>query len=386
MTIDDIDLIEINEAFASVVAAGGASWSPTWTASTSTAARSRSAPARLDRRPPDTTLLHELERLARRPAQDDVLRRRFGHGNPDPEGLNPSTDSRPRGPAWCRPSSLLRRRRPRRRRRRRGDHRRPRSSPARTTSFRPTRSARAPTRRSRPRPSSASGSTRTTSASLRRGRSCFCRGGRPSDARVRRFGGEVVIPTLREQLADLRAPTPPARTTTCRDLRSRRARNRAAGGRSGAVQRQRHRQAGADGGAPARARIRILQLQAHTPDRDRSERLRPRADQGRSEDRQADQERGPIDPETDRRGSRLDPYQALARAICGQQLSTKAARSIWEKACRVRRKTPSSKQVLDADPQSCVSGPLLVQGLLLPRPGRAREDGARPRTPSPARR
>ena len=31
MTIDDIDLIEINEAFASVVAAWAASWSRTWT-------------------------------------------------------------------------------------------------------------------------------------------------------------------------------------------------------------------------------------------------------------------------------------------------------------------------------------------------------------------
>src|SRR3954453_22210719 len=40
---------------------------------------------------------------------------------------------------------------------------------------------------------------------------------------------------------------------------------------------------------------------------------------------------GPIDPETDRRGSRPDPYEALARAIVGQQLSTKAARSIWER-------------------------------------------------------
>src|SRR3954464_13341981 len=41
------------------------------------------------------------------------------------------------------------------------------------------------------------------------------------------------------------------------------------------------------------------------------------------------EERGPIDPEIDRRGSRPDPYEALARAIVGQQLSTKAARSIW---------------------------------------------------------
>jgi DNA-3-methyladenine glycosylase II len=43
------------------------------------------------------------------------------------------------------------------------------------------------------------------------------------------------------------------------------------------------------------------------------------------------EERGPIDPEIDRRGSRPDPWEALARAIVGQQLSTLAARSIWEK-------------------------------------------------------
>jgi DNA-3-methyladenine glycosylase II len=42
-------------------------------------------------------------------------------------------------------------------------------------------------------------------------------------------------------------------------------------------------------------------------------------------------ERGPIDPDTDRRGSRPDAYEAIARAIVGQQLSTKAARSIWER-------------------------------------------------------
>ena len=36
-------------------------------------------------------------------------------------------------------------------------------------------------------------------------------------------------------------------------------------------------------------------------------------------------EGGPIDPAKDRRGSRPDAYEALARAIVGQQLSTKAA-------------------------------------------------------------
>jgi len=43
------------------------------------------------------------------------------------------------------------------------------------------------------------------------------------------------------------------------------------------------------------------------------------------------EERGPLDPEIDRRGSRPDPFEAVARAIVGQQLSTRAARSIWEK-------------------------------------------------------
>ncbi len=46
-------------------------------------------------------------------------------------------------------------------------------------------------------------------------------------------------------------------------------------------------------------------------------------------------QRGPIDPETDRRGSRPDPYEALARAIVGQQLSTKAARSIWDRLVEI---------------------------------------------------
>jgi DNA-3-methyladenine glycosylase II len=40
---------------------------------------------------------------------------------------------------------------------------------------------------------------------------------------------------------------------------------------------------------------------------------------------------GPIHPEIDRRGSRPDPWEALARAIVGQQLSTRAAASIWTK-------------------------------------------------------
>ncbi|MGH3993051.1 MAG: DNA-3-methyladenine glycosylase family protein, partial [Pseudonocardiaceae bacterium] len=59
---------------------------------------------------------------------------------------------------------------------------------------------------------------------------------------------------------------------------------------------------------------------------------------------------GPIDPATDRRGSRPDAYEALARAIVGQQLSTKAAASIWEKLHGVfGGRTPAPAEVFAAD-------------------------------------
>jgi DNA-3-methyladenine glycosylase II len=62
---------------------------------------------------------------------------------------------------------------------------------------------------------------------------------------------------------------------------------------------------------------------------------------------------GPLDPGEDRRASRPDPYEALARAICGQQLSTKAAASIWEKVVAVfGGKTPAPERVIAADPQA----------------------------------
>jgi DNA-3-methyladenine glycosylase II len=61
--------------------------------------------------------------------------------------------------------------------------------------------------------------------------------------------------------------------------------------------------------------------------------------------------RGPIDPADDRRGSRPDPYIALARAIVGQQLSTKAARSIWEKVLGVfEGQEPSPADLLSVEP------------------------------------
>jgi DNA-3-methyladenine glycosylase II len=64
------------------------------------------------------------------------------------------------------------------------------------------------------------------------------------------------------------------------------------------------------------------------------------------------EEQGPIDPETDRRGSRPDPYEALARAIVGQQLSTKAAASIWSKLLdQFDGETPQPEELLRRKPE-----------------------------------
>jgi DNA-3-methyladenine glycosylase II len=60
---------------------------------------------------------------------------------------------------------------------------------------------------------------------------------------------------------------------------------------------------------------------------------------------------GPIHAEIDRRGSRPDPWEALARAIVGQQLSTKAARSIWEKLLGLfGGRTPTPEELLRRRP------------------------------------
>jgi DNA-3-methyladenine glycosylase II len=58
---------------------------------------------------------------------------------------------------------------------------------------------------------------------------------------------------------------------------------------------------------------------------------------------------GPITPEVDRRGSRPDPYLALSRAIVGQQLSTKAAASIWAKFEHLFDGSPSPEGIAGAD-------------------------------------
>jgi DNA-3-methyladenine glycosylase II len=65
------------------------------------------------------------------------------------------------------------------------------------------------------------------------------------------------------------------------------------------------------------------------------------------------EEGGPIDPKTDRRASRPDPYQALARAIVGQQLSTKAAASIWSRLVALfDGETPEPEALLRRRPET----------------------------------
>src|SRR4051794_13955240 len=65
------------------------------------------------------------------------------------------------------------------------------------------------------------------------------------------------------------------------------------------------------------------------------------------------EEQGPIHPEIDRRGSRPDPYEALARAIVGQQLSTKAAASIWNKLLELfDGETPDPRALLRRRPET----------------------------------
>jgi DNA-3-methyladenine glycosylase II len=68
---------------------------------------------------------------------------------------------------------------------------------------------------------------------------------------------------------------------------------------------------------------------------------------------------GPIHPERDRRGSRPDPYEALARAIVGQQLSTKAAGSIWERLVDTLGGTfPQASDLLAVDAETIRSAGL----------------------------
>ena len=62
---------------------------------------------------------------------------------------------------------------------------------------------------------------------------------------------------------------------------------------------------------------------------------------------------GPIHPGIDRRGSRSDPWEALARAIVGQQLSTRAATSIWNKLVAIfGGDVPTPEQLLRRRPET----------------------------------
>jgi DNA-3-methyladenine glycosylase II len=64
-------------------------------------------------------------------------------------------------------------------------------------------------------------------------------------------------------------------------------------------------------------------------------------------------ERGPLDLEARVRGRPADAYGALLRAIVGQQLSTKAARSIYERlAARFDGRAPTPAELLAVDPQA----------------------------------
>ena len=68
---------------------------------------------------------------------------------------------------------------------------------------------------------------------------------------------------------------------------------------------------------------------------------------------------GPLDEEERRRGRPLEPYGALVRSIVGQQLSTKAARTIYERLTELfGGKTPSPAELLAADPEEVRSAGL----------------------------
>jgi DNA-3-methyladenine glycosylase II len=62
---------------------------------------------------------------------------------------------------------------------------------------------------------------------------------------------------------------------------------------------------------------------------------------------------GPLDLEARRRGRPAEPYGALLRAIVGQQLSTKAARTIYGRVTDLfEGRTPTPEELLDADPDA----------------------------------
>ncbi|MEA2374950.1 MAG: DNA-3-methyladenine glycosylase [Thermoleophilaceae bacterium] len=68
---------------------------------------------------------------------------------------------------------------------------------------------------------------------------------------------------------------------------------------------------------------------------------------------------GPLDEEERRRGRPADAYGALLRSIVGQQLSTKAARSIYGRVTELfGGRTPTPEELLAADPEQVRSAGL----------------------------
>ena len=62
---------------------------------------------------------------------------------------------------------------------------------------------------------------------------------------------------------------------------------------------------------------------------------------------------GPLDVEARRRGRPADAYGGLVRSIVGQQLSTKAARAIYERLTALfDGRTPSPAELLAVDPET----------------------------------
>src|SRR5215211_3932242 len=71
------------------------------------------------------------------------------------------------------------------------------------------------------------------------------------------------------------------------------------------------------------------------------------------------EEHGPLDLEARRRGRPADAYGALLRSIVGQQLSTKAARSIFTRLTDLfGGTTPTPEELLAADPEALRSAGL----------------------------
>ena len=80
-------------------------------------------------------------------------------------------------------------------------------------------------------------------------------------------------------------------------------------------------------------------------------------------------ELGPLDEEARRRGRPKDPYGALLRAIVGQQLSTKAARTIYERMLALfDGRVPTPRELIDANPDA-----IRAAGLSRPKIGYLRD-------------